>query len=315
MKPLRIAIIGYGKIARDQHVPSIAANPRFELAATVSRSGQGRPDIPCFKSHRQLLAAGLDLDAVALTTPPSARYAIARDCIAAGLHIMLEKPPGVTLGEVEELARLADKAQVSLFTTWHAQHNPAVTAAAEALAGETLAALSIVWREDVRKWHPGQQWIWEPGGFGVFDAGINALSIATRIVPAALLLRSAELSFPENRQAPIAAELRLEAAGTEAECSVLLDWRHSGGEQWTIEARTKGGRTLCLSEGGTRLAIDGEAQAAEGIGEYPSLYRRFVDLIDERVSHVDLRPLRLTAEAFLVGRRHAVAPFVESTAG
>jgi predicted dehydrogenase len=41
MKPIRIAIIGYGKIAADQHVPSIQANDRFELVATSSRSGQG----------------------------------------------------------------------------------------------------------------------------------------------------------------------------------------------------------------------------------------------------------------------------------
>ena len=41
MKPIRIAIIGFGKIAADQHVPSIAGNPRFELVATSSRSGQG----------------------------------------------------------------------------------------------------------------------------------------------------------------------------------------------------------------------------------------------------------------------------------
>ena len=309
MKPLRIAIIGFGKIAKDQHVPSIAANPRFELAATVTRSGAGHPGVSCFKTHRDLLAAGLDLDAVAITTPPSVRYAIARDCIAAGLHTLLEKPPGVTLGEVEELARLADNAGVTLFTTWHAQHNPAVEAAADALMAERLASLSIVWREDVRKWHPGQQWIWEPGGFGVFDPGINAFSIATRIVPATLLLRSAELFFPEDRQAPIAAELRLEAAGMAADGRALLDWRHSGGEQWTIEARTESGRHMLLSEGGSRLVIDGAAVAAEGVGEYFSLYGRFVDLIDERVSHVDLQPLRLAAEAFLIGRRTIVEPF------
>ena len=41
MRPIRIAIIGFGKIAADQHVPSISANPRLELAATSSRSGQG----------------------------------------------------------------------------------------------------------------------------------------------------------------------------------------------------------------------------------------------------------------------------------
>ena len=309
MKPLRIAIVGYGKIAKDQHVPAIASNPRFELAATVSRGGAGAPGLPCFKSHQELLAAGLALDAVSLTTPPGARYEIARDCLAAGLHTMLEKPPGVTLGEVEELARLAAARELSLFTTWHAQHNPAVTAAAQALAGETLASLAIVWREDVRKWHPGQQWIWEPGGFGVFDAGINALSIATRIVPATLLLRSAELIFPENKQAPIAAELGLAAAGQDAELAASLDWRHSGDEQWTIAARTISGRTIALSDGGTRLAIDGEAVATDGIGEYPSLYASFVDLIDTRARHVDLQPLRLVAEAFLLGRRSIAAPF------
>jgi hypothetical protein len=41
MKPIRIAIIGYGKIAEDQHVPSLNGNDRFELVATSSRSGQG----------------------------------------------------------------------------------------------------------------------------------------------------------------------------------------------------------------------------------------------------------------------------------
>ena len=311
MKPLRIAIIGYGKIAHDQHAPSIAANPRFELVATVSSKPEPHPGIPSFTTHAAMFTAVGDIDAVAICTPPSVRYAIARDCLLAGKHALLEKPPGVTLGEVEELARLAAGADVTLFTAWHAQHNPAVAAAAEALAGETLASLAIIWREDVRKWHPGQQWIWEPGGFGVFDAGINALSIATHIVPEALLLRSAELVFPANRQAPIAAELRLAAAGTGAPCTATLDWRHSGGEQWTIEVGTTSGRTLHLSEGGSRLAIDGVPVAAAGIGEYPSLYQRFVDLIDERASDVDLRPLRLAAEAFLLGRRTEAEPFVD----
>ena len=51
MKPIRIAILGFGKIAEDQHVPSIAANPRFELAAVSSRSGQG-PE-PVFADWRE----------------------------------------------------------------------------------------------------------------------------------------------------------------------------------------------------------------------------------------------------------------------
>ena len=95
MKPIRIAIIGYGKIAADQHVPSIAGNDRFELVATSSRSGQGVERI--YTDWRQLLHEVEGLEAVAITTPPSARHEIASACIEAGLHVLMEKPPTVTL--------------------------------------------------------------------------------------------------------------------------------------------------------------------------------------------------------------------------
>jgi D-galactose 1-dehydrogenase len=311
MAAIRIAIIGYGKIARDQHVPAILADPRFELAATVSRQRQGHPGVPCFASHEEMLGAVRDLDAVAISTPPSARYPIARDCILAGLHALLEKPPGMSLGEVEELARLADAGKVSLFTTWHAQHAPAVAATEAKLAGLRIASMRILWREDVRKWHPGQAWVWEPGGFGVFDPGINALSIASRIVPGTLFVREATLSVPSNRQMPIAASLALAGPAADGEIIAEFDWRHEGGEAWTIEIVADSGERIVLSDGGARLSIDGKDMEAKGPQEYPSLYARFAELVASRTSQVDLAPLRLTAEAFLLGRRIAVEPFNE----
>jgi predicted dehydrogenase len=309
MKPLRIAIVGFGKIAADQHVPSIAGHPRLELVATVSRQGAGPKDLPSFTSYRELLAAGLGLDAVAITTPPSVRYDIASACIEAGLHCLLEKPPTVTLSEIEDLACLAAGKQVTLFATWHAQHNPAVTAAAEALAGTRIASMQITWHEDVRKWHPGQQWIWEPGGFGVFDPGINAFSIATKIFPGALFIRESELIYPEGKQTPIAAEILFASPVADGELGCSLDWRRSEGEEWRIEVETGDGLRLRLSEGGSRLEIDGQSRASEGAGEYPDLYARFVDLVDARQSHVDLAPLRLVSDAFLLGRRTVTEAF------
>ena len=309
MKPLRIAIIGFGKIAADQHVPAIAGLSRLSLAATVSRQGKGVRDVPTFASHREMLRALSELDAVAITTPPSVRYAIARDCIEAGLHVLLEKPPSATLGEIEDLACLAEARGTTLFTTWHAQYGAAVSAAAAALAGQHVAAMEIVWREDVRKWHPGQQWIWEAGGFGVFDPGINAFSIAARIFPGPLFVRAAELFVPANKQAPIAARLSLFSPDAETDMPVSFDWRHEESEAWTITARTASGARLVLTEGGARLAIDDIPQETPSQGEYPALYRRFLDLIDARESDVDTRPLRLVADAFLVGRRTTVEPF------
>ena len=147
----------------------------------------------------------------------------------AGLHVLLEKPPSVTLSEIDDLDSLAEAAGVTLFATWHARHNPAVVAAGKALAGKRIKGMQIVWHEDVHKWHPGQQWIWEPGGFGVFDPGINAFSIVTAIFPGTLFVRSAELAFPANAQTPIAAEIEFASDVSDGPLHGSLDWRRTEG--------------------------------------------------------------------------------------
>jgi predicted dehydrogenase len=304
VKPIRIAIIGYGKIAEDQHVPSIEANPLFELVASSSRSGQGVGQK--FTDWRELIRTVEGLEAVAITTPPGPRYTIARECIEAGLHCLLEKPPTVGLAEIADLDCLAQAKGVSLFTTWHAQHPSTLEGAAKALAGKRIASMRILWHEDVHKWHPGQQWIWEAGGFGVFDPGINAFSIATKIFPGSLFVQSAELSVPENAQTAIAADISFYSPEADAPLSASLDWRRTEGEEWTITVEAADGTKARLEDGGARLILNGEASVDSGIGEYPDIYRTFVDLIDERKSLVDVAPLRLVADCLLVGGRSLV---------
>lgn len=305
MRPIRIAILGYGKIAADQHVPAIRANPRFELVASSSRSGQGVER--CFTDWRELIRSVDGLEAVAITTPPGPRFEIARECLAAGLHCLLEKPPTAGLTPINELACLADAGQRTLYTTWHAQHHPAVAAAAAALAGKHIASFAITWHEDVHKWHPGQAWIWQPGGFGVFDPGINAFSVATRIFPGTLVVESAELFLPANAQTPIAAEIIFSSPEADGPLSASLDWRKTDGEEWTIDVTTADGVHVRLEQGGARLTVDGVAGPPDGAGEYPAIYEQFVRLLDERKSLVDVAPLRLVADCLLLGRHHGVA--------
>jgi len=306
MRPIRIAILGFGKIAADQHVPAIQGNPRFELVASSSRSGQGVAQT--FTDWRELIRSVEGLEAVAITTPPGPRYEIARECILAGLHCLVEKPPTAGLAEIADLACLAEAQPVTLFTTWHAQHHSTVEAAARALAGKRIRSLDIHWHEDVHKWHPGQRWIWEPGGFGVFDPGINAFSIATKIFPGPLFVSAAELSVPEDAQTPVAADIAFASPEADGPLRASLDWRRTEGEEWTIAVEADDGTQVCLENGGSRLVLNGEAQEDDGPGEYPDIYRRFVDLIDERRSLVDVAPLRLVADSLLVGSRKTVEP-------
>ena len=306
MKPIRIAIIGYGKIAEDQHVPSIRGNPRFELVATSSRSGQGVAQT--FIDWRELIRSVDGLEAVAITTPPGPRFEIARECVAAGLHCLLEKPPTAGLAQIADLDCLAQAQSVSLFTTWHAQHHATVGAAAKALAGKRIKSMDIHWHEDVHKWHPGQRWIWETGGFGVFDPGINALSIATKIFPGGLFVESAELQVPGNAQTPIAADIIFSSPEADGPLRASFDWRRSEDEEWTIAVETSDGTFVRLENGGARLLLNGESTTDEGIGEYPDIYHTFVDLIDERRSLVDVAPFRLVADCLLVGETRSVDP-------
>jgi predicted dehydrogenase len=259
-----------------------------------------------FTDWRELIRSVDGLEAVAITTPPGPRYEIARECIVAGLHCLLEKPPAAGLAEIHDLACLADAQGVTLMTTWHAQHHSTVDAAAKALAGKRIASMEILWHEDVHKWHPGQKWIWEPGGFGVFDPGINAFSIATKTFPGSFFVQSADLSVPENAQTPIAAEIVFTSPQADGPLKASLDWRRSEDEEWTITFKTSDGETVRLEGGGSRLLVDGKAQDDDGPGEYPDIYRQFVELIDERRSLIDVAPLRLVADCLLLGRTSRV---------
>src|SRR4051794_22491798 len=164
----KIGIIGLGKIAQDQHLPVIAKNPHFELAATVSQRGMTHSAVPSFRTPAEMYAAVPELDAVAICTPPSVRHGIAVEALAAGKHVLLEKPPAATITELFDLAADALRRKRVLFATWHSQFNAAVAEAKRRLDGQAIRSLTIEWKEDVRRWHPGQEWIWQPGGFGVF---------------------------------------------------------------------------------------------------------------------------------------------------
>lgn len=302
-----IAIVGIGKIARDQHLPAIAADPDFHLVAAVSRHGS-IDGIANFTDFDRFLAEG-PAGAVSLCVPPSVRTAMALKAIAAGRDVLLEKPPAATLGEVDQMAAAAKQAGVCLFATWHSRFSPSVAPAKAWLAGRRVTAVRITWFEDVRRWHPGQAWIWQPGGFGVFDPGINALSILTEILPGPFLVQGARLLFPANRDQPIAASVAM-AVLNAYPVSVELDWRGTEPQRWEVAIETDGG-LLELVDGGAAMRIDGREISREPEQEYPRIYRRFASLLRDRTIDVDASPLRIVADAFLLGARETVAAYDE----
>jgi D-galactose 1-dehydrogenase len=87
-----------------------------------------------------------------------------------------------------------------------------------------------------------------------------------------------------------------------------FDFRPTGPHTWDIRIETDRG-PLILSAGGAKMS-DGDKGVVDALkAEYPALYRRFVELTSKGESDVDLAPLQIVADAFLVGKRHTVETF------
>lgn len=115
--------MGYGVGGRCFHTPFIEAAEGIELAGVVTRSPQRRsrarqdwPGVPVFDSLATMLASGVE--AVTLTTPPATRRELVLQAVAAGVHVIADKPfaPNAEVGR--ELAAAAESAGVVL-TVFH----------------------------------------------------------------------------------------------------------------------------------------------------------------------------------------------------
>lgn len=307
--PLKIGLVGLGKIAVDQHIPAIRGNKGLELVAGCSPASAPE-GVLRYPDMGAMLAAHPEIQAVAICTPPQVRHKLACEAIAAGKHVFLEKPPAATLGEAAAIAAMAAQHGVTALAGWHSRFAPGVESARNWMLARPIKSVQIRWKENVRQWHPGQKWIFEAGGMGVFDPGINALSILTRLLGGAALVRKAALHVPSNCSAPIRAELDM-VAGQGFPIDAEFDFLQLGQQTWSILVESVAGDTMALHLGGRIMEVNGKVVLDEPDREYPSMYEHFRRLVAEGRSDVDLSPLQAVADAFLVGKLSSVEPYIE----
>jgi predicted dehydrogenase len=116
---VRIGVVGYGTGGQHFHAPFIAAARGVELAgvvarapATVAKVKADLPDTPVYPSLTAMLAAGVD--AVTITTPPQTRRDLVLEAVAAGVHVIADKPFAPTAEAGRELARAAKERGILL---------------------------------------------------------------------------------------------------------------------------------------------------------------------------------------------------------
>jgi predicted dehydrogenase len=124
--PLRAGVIGVGHLGQ-HHARLYASLPGSRLIGVMDQSAEraqliaDRHDTRVFPSIDELLS---HVDVVSIAVPTSAHHSVAKACLLAGKHVLVEKPLAVTPAEAHELVRLADQNQCRLQVGHSERFNP-----------------------------------------------------------------------------------------------------------------------------------------------------------------------------------------------
>lgn len=130
MKTLRTAVIGVGYLG-NFHAQKYAAIDGVELVGVVDNNAARAEEVASalgatpYTDHRELVGK---VDAVSVAVPTQFHHLVARDFLAAGVHVLIEKPITVTIAEADELIALADEKEL-VFQVGHLERfNPVLVA-------------------------------------------------------------------------------------------------------------------------------------------------------------------------------------------
>lgn len=141
---LRVGVIGAGTMGK-HHVRAYKALRDVDLVGVADPDQDARRavrelhDVPTFADHRQLL--GL-VDAVSVAVPTTQHLDVALECLAARLHILVEKPIASDSDQGERIIAAARSAGRILQVGHIERFNPAVAELVRLIRGEQLLAIS-----------------------------------------------------------------------------------------------------------------------------------------------------------------------------
>jgi UDP-N-acetylglucosamine 3-dehydrogenase len=219
--PLRAGIVGAGAAAREIHAPAYAACEGVVLAGIAAR----RPDAAqalagqfdgaaAHPSIESLLEADA-VDMVSICTPPDTHRELAERAVAAGKHVLIEKPVAHTLADVAALRELAADAATVVDVVRNERYMELHRAARELVAGGAIGAVtgallftSTTGPDD---WTGGASWPKDAGRGGggvVLDLGVHKVDLVAWLAGAEIV----EVT-PALTRAPEAGEGDVEWAG------------------------------------------------------------------------------------------------------
>ena len=202
---VKVGIVGCGRAGRKYAAAGLLAHPQAEIVGLTSRTEasarQLRQDLSLtaevFPDYPTMLESD-GLTAVALCTPPPCHFEQAKLALAAGKHVIIEKPATTSIQEAEELIALASQHGRQVLVAQNMRFAPSITTARNWLAygmiGDVHAVSGIF-----EHGGPGKDWFFDPAQAGVggsfSDLGVHLIDTVRFLLgPSVWQLTSADLN-------------------------------------------------------------------------------------------------------------------------
>lgn len=312
--PIQLGLIGAGHIGQLQlDVLAEPGQAEFRLIAVADPVARTiDTGINAFRRYQDLLLLE-DVAAVAINTPPRDHHRMVLDALRAGKHVLVEKPPAMTLAQCQDMISVAEETGCVLFMAYHARYNPAVEAARRELAETEVLAVDINYGEWMLNYHDLDSWVVDPdvaGGGVLMDSGINAVSIITAVLPNPFLyhIEKASLAFEDGIAVEVQATVDF-AFGTSGRGRMHMDWMHRGPEKRRM-AFVSATDTYVLDIVQNQFVRNGDPllgdkalrQVVDQHSEYRGVYHDFASLIACGKSSTSTTELAFVMDAYRKGR-------------
>lgn len=259
--PLRVGIVGAGMVAGAIHAPGYVACADAELCAVTSarRSSAARlaeeHAVACVHDSPDDLFTDPDIDAVSICTPPSTHRALVEAAVAAGKHVLLEKPIATSLDDLDAIHHLAREADVVVdivrnerFMEFNRQVRDAV---AQGMIGEPLGILQTISTTGPEAWAPDSTWFRDgarAGGGALIDLAVHKADQAGWIAGRGLVERSIWLIAGGPAEVEEQGLLGFELEGG-IHCAVHASWKGPADEASIVVTGSDGVLTGVWSSG------------------------------------------------------------------
>ncbi len=293
------AVVGIGDITTKRVLPAIAAEPRSRLRAVVTRHPEkNRAICESFGAERvcttlEEALADPEVTAVYVATPVALHYPQTMAALAAGKHVLCEKPTALNVVQVETMIATAQAAGRQFGVAFYRRLYPAVGRARELLRQGAIGQPILVW-VTCHGWFNEEEvshraWLFDPalsGGGPLMDVGSHRIDVLNylfgepRLAGAAM---SRQTQRTPNFMVEDNATLIIEYRGEFGAVRAVVDVRwnsHVTGDDFRIFG-TDGELDLTpLNDGGIRYAGGRECYPPDGNFHRP-LLKHFADVLED----------------------------------